>query len=168
MAIVDQAARARMLGFARKMRQQPTAAESAMWTMLRAGRLSGFKFKRQQPIGMYIVDFVCLDRRFIVEIDGGQHGETQDRVRSEWLTAQGFAIRRFWNNDVLQNPEGVFEAISRALRDNPSPQPLSRKGRGAKAKAGGRARSESESHGQRESPCESQSQGEVKAEAKDE
>ena len=120
-----------LLRFAKSMRRQPTDAEAAMWKMLRGGRILGHKFKRQQPIGDYIVDFVCFERRLVIEIDGGQHSESADRERSRWLRAKGFAILRFWNNDVLSQPEGIFDSISRALRDNPSPQPLSRKGRGA-------------------------------------
>ena len=115
------------------MRRQPTGAEAALWKLLRNGRLQSHKFKRQQPAGEFIVDFVCLASRIIVEVDGGQHSHSVDAARTAWLETQGFLIVRFWNNEVLTNIEGVYETISRALRDNPSPQPLSRKGRGAES-----------------------------------
>src|SRR5215468_3063226 len=105
----------RLLQLAKSMRRQPTDAERAMWRMLRGGRLLDHRFKRQQPIGDYIVDFVCFAHQLIVEIDGGQHTESVDSVRSAWLTEQGFAVIRIWNDEVLRNPEGVFDAISRAL-----------------------------------------------------
>jgi very-short-patch-repair endonuclease len=116
------------------MRRRPTDAESALWKLLRNAGLLGAKFKRQQPIGEYIADFVCFESRVIVEVDGGQHTQAADGARTAWLQSQGFTVIRFWNNEVLTNIEGVYESISRALRDNPSPQPLSRKGRGAKAR----------------------------------
>jgi very-short-patch-repair endonuclease len=108
--------------FAKQLRRNMTDAEQRLWYYLRAHRLQGFKFKRQQPIGIYIVDFVCLDARLIIEVDGGQHGESQsDQVRDTWLRNQGFRIIRFWNNDVLQLTNTVLQAIVDAL--NPSPQP---------------------------------------------
>ena len=93
--------------------------------------MQGFKFKRQQPIGAYIVDFVCFECELIVEIDGGQHDVSTDQVRSNWLQNQGFRVLRFWNNDVNERRDDVLESIIRALREYPSPQPLSHKGRGA-------------------------------------
>jgi very-short-patch-repair endonuclease/ADP-heptose:LPS heptosyltransferase len=109
--------------FAKQLRRNMTDAEQRLWYYLRAHRLQGFKFKRQQPIGIYIVDFVCLDARLVIEIDGGQHGESQsDQVRDTWLRNQGFRIIRFWNNDVLQLTNTVLQAIVDAL--NPSPNPL--------------------------------------------
>jgi very-short-patch-repair endonuclease len=81
----------------------------------RAKRLSGYKFKRQQPIDHYIADFVCLQHRLIVEADGGQHSEAVDAHREAYLTAQGFRILRFWNNDILNNAEGVTLSILDAL-----------------------------------------------------
>jgi very-short-patch-repair endonuclease len=74
------------------MRHKPTDAEAAMWKALRGTRLLEFKFKRQQPIGDYIADFVCFERRLIIEIDGGQHTETTDQQRTEWLRRQGFTV----------------------------------------------------------------------------
>jgi len=123
----------RLIKFAKAMRHQPTSAEAAIWTALRGARLQGFKFKRQQPIGAYIVDFVCFEHSLIIEIDGGQHGDEvpKDQARSDWLQSQGFRVMRFWNNEVIERKDDVLESIIRALREYPSPQPLSHKGRGA-------------------------------------
>jgi very-short-patch-repair endonuclease len=96
-----------------------------MWSVLRGKRLTGWKFKRQEQIDDYIVDFVCFRARLIVEADGSQHVENEaDRIRDAWLQRQGFRMRRFWNNDILTNPHGVATAILAALETplpNPSP-----------------------------------------------
>jgi very-short-patch-repair endonuclease len=73
--------------------------------------MEGVKFRRQQPTGRFIVDFVSFERKLIIEVDGGQHSEEVDKARDQWLNNQGFKILRFWNNEVLQNTEGVIEAI---------------------------------------------------------
>lgn len=77
--------------------------------------MEGIKFRRQEPVGNYIVDFLCFDRRIIVEIDGGQHARDEnvnkDKERDEWLRTQGFKVLRFWNNEVLNNINGVWEVI---------------------------------------------------------
>lgn len=101
---------------AKNLRKQSTIAERHLWYNLRANRL-GFKFKRQVPLGMYIVDFVCLEKRLIVELDGSQHFEDQeyDDERTAWLNTQGFRVLRFWNNQVLQQTGSVVEAILQAL-----------------------------------------------------
>jgi very-short-patch-repair endonuclease len=79
---------------------------------LRAKKLSGWKWRRQQPLERYIADFVCFETRLIVEADGGQHAESQaDLARDQWLVKQGFRIIRFWNHDILTNPEGVADRI---------------------------------------------------------
>ena len=100
---------------ARRLRRDMTDVEKAMWRLLRSRQLDGFKFRRQQPIGPYIVDFVCFSHRLVVEIDGGQHGtETgiaADEVRSRFLEGEGFRVLRFWNNEVAVNAEGVCERI---------------------------------------------------------
>ncbi|KTD75625.1 endonuclease domain-containing protein [Legionella waltersii] len=103
---------------AKNLRKQSTDAERHIWYNLRANRL-GFKFKRQVPLGVYIVDFVCLEKRLIVELDGGQHLENQayDMERSVWLNARGFKVLRFWNNDVLQQTTSVIEVIMQALSE---------------------------------------------------
>jgi len=101
---------------AKAMRHEATPAEAAMWRLLRDRRLEGYKFRRQQTIDPYIVDFVCLARRLIVEVDGGQHSESRsDERRDAFLMSEGFSVVRFWNNDVLTNPAGVFDAIMAAL-----------------------------------------------------
>ena len=88
-----------------------TDAERHLWHHLR-GRALGFPFRRQVPIGAYVVDFACLRRRLIVEVDGGQHIESrEDEVRDDWLRSQRYRILRFWNHEVLANVEGVLEAI---------------------------------------------------------
>ncbi len=110
-----------------------TDAEQQLWRQLRAHRLYGQKFRRQQPLGPYVVDFVHFGARLIVEADGGQHdGSDRDSVRDAWLKQQGFKIMRFWNNDILRNPEGVLVTILAALEPSapPLPRPLSREGRG--------------------------------------
>jgi very-short-patch-repair endonuclease len=101
-----------------------TKAEGRIWSRLRARRFQGYSFRRQLPIGPYIVDFVCLDARLIIEIDGGQHASTEaerDKKRDAWLRAQGFVILRYWNNDVLTNLNGVLEHIADALSQPPPP-----------------------------------------------
>jgi very-short-patch-repair endonuclease len=122
----------RLLTFAKTMRRNPTDAEALMWRRLRGTRLLEFKFKRQQPIGGYIVDFVCFERRLVIEIDGGQHADDveADRARSNWLESEGFRVLRFWNNEVLQSTDDVLESIVRALDENLSVQASSSEGRG--------------------------------------
>jgi very-short-patch-repair endonuclease len=117
-----------------------TEAEKRIWFRLRGHRLKGMSFRRQFPLGPYIVDFACLDARLIVEIDGGQHGKNQrDKVRGAWLASQGFTILRFWNNDVLSNTNGVIERIVEALNESLSPSlTLPRKGEGNSALPGAR------------------------------
>ena len=96
---------------ARKLRNNLTEAEKYLWYFLRFKNL-GVKFRRQAIIGKYVVDFVCFERKLIVEVDGGQHSQSaRDNVRDEWLGSQGFEILRFWNNDVLGNRDGVLEKI---------------------------------------------------------
>jgi very-short-patch-repair endonuclease len=113
------------------MRSAPTEAEHRLWQTVRAKRFAGFKFKRQFPIDHYIVDFVCLQARLIVEADGGQHAESlRDARRDAYLTSQGFRILRFWNNDILENEEGVLTRILEALLA-PLPNPSPAEGRGA-------------------------------------
>jgi len=106
----------RLRGFARAMRREPTEAERRLWRILRAKRLEGTKFRRQVPIGPYIADFASLSRRMIVELDGGQHADSAyDAERDAWLRAQGFLVMRFWNNEVMDHPDGVVLRIVRAL-----------------------------------------------------
>ncbi|MFH0934278.1 MAG: DUF559 domain-containing protein [Pseudomonadota bacterium] len=85
----------------------------------------GLKFKRQKPIGRYIVDFVCMELKLIIEVDGGQHAEQEkyDGVRDDWLRGEGYTVLRLWNNDVMQNTDGVLEKIRMAVISRPSPLP---------------------------------------------
>jgi very-short-patch-repair endonuclease len=95
------------------LRKRLTDAEKALWRHLRAKQLEGFKFRRQEPIGKYIVDFVCYERGIIIEIDGGQHSveKEKDNERDRWFEGQGFKVLRFWNNEVLNNTQEVLEVI---------------------------------------------------------
>ncbi|HXP32343.1 MAG TPA: DUF559 domain-containing protein [Stellaceae bacterium] len=102
---------------ARELRKSPTEAEARLWWRLRQKHLDGFRFRRQQPIGPYIVDFFCSAARLIIEVDGGQHAESEkDDTRTNWLEARGYRVLRFWNNDVLSNTEGALITILKALR----------------------------------------------------
>ncbi|MGB5902431.1 MAG: endonuclease domain-containing protein [Xanthobacteraceae bacterium] len=104
--------RERLRIFAKQMRHAPTDAEAAMWRLLRSRQLAHFKFRRQTPLEGYILDFVCFEKRLVVEIDGGQHASSaRDAIRSDALTKLGFDIARYWNNDVLQQPQAVLEDI---------------------------------------------------------
>jgi len=103
---------------ARRLRSNQTLAEAKLWTIVRAGRLQGFKFKRQVPIDRYFVDFLCSDARLIIELDGKvhDHRELHDAERTEVLEACGFHVVRFPNARVLTDPGGVAEAILSVLR----------------------------------------------------
>ena len=102
----------RIRRFAKKMRHEPTDAELAMWRLLRDRRLSQYKFRRQVPFQKFILDFVCFEKRVVIEIDGSQHAESaRDTIRDSILVAEGFRIERYWNNDVLQRPSAVLEDI---------------------------------------------------------
>lgn len=112
------------------MRGESTEAESRLWSTLRGKRFAGWKFKRQEQIGDYILDFVCFAARLIVEADGSQHAESRtDELRTAWLENQGFRVIRFWNNEILHNPEGVATAILVAL-ESPLPNPSPARGEG--------------------------------------
>ena len=101
---------------ARRLRTTMTDAERRLWSALRGRRLRGFKFRRQHPLGPFVVDFACLDHRLVIEADGGQHADSvEDERRTAWLERRGWRVLRFWNNDIFANPEGVQEAILRAL-----------------------------------------------------
>src|SRR6185295_331812 len=102
----------------RRLRRKATDAETTMWFALRDRRLGGFKFVRQEAIGTYVVDFICREKRLIVEVDGGQHADSaRDRERDANLAAGGYQILRFWNLEVLRNLEGVLTTILANLRD---------------------------------------------------
>ncbi|MEW8222682.1 MAG: endonuclease domain-containing protein [Candidatus Thiodiazotropha taylori] len=106
--------------FAKRLRQNMTEAERVLWKQLRAHRMSEQKFRRQQPIGPYIVDFVNFGANLIIECDGGQHNQSaSDRKRDAWLNQQGFKVLRFWNHDILNNTESVLTEILSLLPPSP-------------------------------------------------
>jgi len=104
---------------AQELRHAETEAEQIIWSWLRTKKLNGVKFRRQEPIGKYIVDFVSFEKKLIIEIDGGQHSLEENRindtVRTEWLQSQGFRLIRFWNNEVSSNLDGVITRIKESL-----------------------------------------------------
>lgn len=104
--------------FARDLRQRMTDAENTLWFRLRRKALGGRRFRRQHPLGPYVVDFACLDARLVVELDGSQHLLARsDVTRDAFLVRRGFRVLRFWNDDVLLRLEEVLEAIRLALED---------------------------------------------------
>lgn len=119
-----------LLPMAKRMRKAPTDAERRLWSVLRSHRLVGWKFKRQEQIGDYVVDFICFRARLIIEADGSQHVENAaDEARTAWLSSQGFRVLRFWNNDILIESDGVATAILAAL-ETPLPNPSPARGEG--------------------------------------
>ena len=107
-----------------------TVAERTMWFALRGRRLKGLKFRRQVTVGPYVVDFLCAEIRLIVELDGGQHTVEADTTRTEFLQGQGFQVVRYWNNDVLNNLEGVLSTLLDVSGAGPLTQPSPASGRG--------------------------------------
>ena len=114
-----------------RLRRNPTEVERLLWQRLRFWQVGGFKFRRQQPLGDYIADFVCFEERLIVEIDGGQHADQKDydKKRDAWLRDQGFIVLRFWNSDVFQNMDGVLQVIRENLTSTPFLIPSPQRGR---------------------------------------
>jgi very-short-patch-repair endonuclease len=102
------------------LRRDQTDAEAKLWERLRAGRLNGIKFRRQAPIGQFIVDFCCNDYSLVIELDGGQHAEPgqlrRDERRTQIIEQYGYRVIRFWDNEIFENMEGVLEAIIQATR----------------------------------------------------
>jgi len=121
----------RTLGRAQRLRRELTPAERNLWSVLRNRQIAGAKFRRQQAIGPYVADFVCLEHRLIIEADGGQHAESKsDGRRTAFLETKGYRVLRFWNNDILSNLDGVAQVIAtelltphpaRTSRESPSP-----------------------------------------------
>jgi len=111
---------------ARKLRKNATRAESLVWSKLRAKQINGVKFRRQQPIGNYIVDFVSFEKKIIIELDGGQHARAKkkDSKRDKLLSENGFTVLRFWNNDVLKNPDGVIHMLIEEITPSPLSPPF--------------------------------------------
>ncbi|MFH2018488.1 MAG: DUF559 domain-containing protein [bacterium] len=112
-----------LITFAKNLRENSTDAEKLLWRYLRAKQFGYLKFRRQQIIGKYIVDFVCFAKKIIVELDGSQHADVdnklKDQVRDQWLKSQGFTVLRFWDNDVLKNIRGVWDEIEKYFHPSP-------------------------------------------------
>ena len=119
-----------LTNIARRLRENATEAEKVLWQRLSRRQMEGFKFRRQQPIGQYVADFVNFKKKLIIELDGGQHKiqKDEDKKRDDWFEERGFKVLRFWNNDVFENIEGILEVVREKLL-SPSPNP-SRQGRG--------------------------------------
>jgi very-short-patch-repair endonuclease len=131
---VNQYMTGKLTPFSKSLRKRATDTEQLLWRHLRAKRFGGLNFRRQQPIGTYIVDFVCFEQKIIVELDGGQHGLPEemnhDNKRDEWFEAQGYRVLRFLDNEVLKNTRGVLEVIWKHCLNHPPLNPLpSREGR---------------------------------------
>lgn len=111
--------RERQIDFARRLRGDPTAAERLLWSLLRRRGLDGARFRRQRPIGPFVVDFVCLERGLVVELDGGQHADLErlqsDAERTQALAERGLRVLRFWNNQVLTETHAVLDVIHASL-----------------------------------------------------
>lgn len=101
------------------LRKQTTPWERKLWYYLRGNRFYGLKFKRQVPMGSYVVDFCCQEKRLVIELDGGQHSELEisekDKEKQDFLEKSGYKVLRFWNNDVNNNIEGVLETVRKAI-----------------------------------------------------
>ena len=114
---------------ARRLRHRSTRSESVLWRHLRDRQLAGFKFVRQQPIGPYFADFVCRERKLVVEVDGGQHADSAtDADRDAAMCGFGYRTIRVWNNDVLGNIDGVLQMLKAELETAPHPVPLPARG----------------------------------------
>ncbi len=111
--------KSKFLSNARNLRKTATDAEQKLWSLLRRRQLEDHKFRRQEVIGNYIADFLCYEKRLIIELDGGHHLEIQDEdaERTQWLESQGYKVIRFWNDAVLKEPESVLEVILKALKE---------------------------------------------------
>ncbi len=104
------------LPMARHLRSRMTDAETKLWWYLRNNQLGNYKFRRQMPLGPYVLDFACESRKLVIEVDGGQHCENHyDQKRTIWLESKGWKVIRFWNNEVLQQTEAVLQTILKAL-----------------------------------------------------
>ncbi|HEX4096729.1 MAG TPA: DUF559 domain-containing protein [Caulobacteraceae bacterium] len=104
---------------ARRLRRNPTATERVLWSRLRQHRLEGLKFRRQMPLGPYVLDFVCLRHRLVIEADGPFHDPVRDAARDAWLSAKGFRVLRFSNHDIVSSPDLVAGRILEALDELP-------------------------------------------------
>jgi very-short-patch-repair endonuclease len=115
----------------KRLRRDQTDAERKLWMRLRDRQLNGLKFRRQQPIGRYVVDFCCPECRLVIELDGGHHASQvqKDQRRTEFLNKAGYRVLRFWDNEVLTEPEAVLQKIAHEL-NHPSPLPSPSRGEG--------------------------------------
>ena len=122
----------KLVPLAKVPRKSTNETERLLWRHLRAKHLGRLKFRRQQPIGKYIVDFACFEKKIVIELDGGQHADnaTQDKIRDDFLKSEGFRVLRIWNNELFENVDGVLETIMNECDISPSPQPSPAKGRG--------------------------------------
>ena len=116
----------KIVALARHLRRHATDVERKLWYQIRDKQIEGFRFRRQRPIGKFIVDFICLEAKLIIELDGGQHATavTEDEKRTAFLEASGYRVLRFWNNEVIENMEGVLAHLLEALlltRVDPTP-----------------------------------------------
>ena len=110
----------RLVNTAKTLRKSQTDAEKLLWKHLRAKQMEGFKFRRQQPLRNYVIDFICLEQSLVIEVDGGQHADNKkDEERDAWLKSEGFKVLRFWNNEVLTNLKGVLEVIRESCLNHP-------------------------------------------------
>ena len=127
-----------LTGVARKLRKCSTDTEQHLWRHLRDRQIGGFKFRRQQPVGRFVVDFVNHEKKLVIELDEGQHAlDPGDKIRDEWFRAEGYKVLRFWDNQIFINIEGVLETIRDALL-TPHPDPLPCLRRSGFAQAGPR------------------------------
>jgi very-short-patch-repair endonuclease len=112
---------------ARELRKNANDAEERLWSLLRGKQLSGYKFRRQYPIGNYIADFACISARLVIEVDGDTHGndeaEARDAKRTEYIERLGYRVIRFWNDQVFNATDGVIETILDALGTNTALDP---------------------------------------------
>jgi very-short-patch-repair endonuclease len=108
---------------ARDLRKSMSDAERHVWRAIRGGQINGFRFRRQHPIGVFIADFICLEKRLIIEVDGSQHAEPKqlahDLERTAWLESRGYLVMRVWTGEISENLEGVLTSISQALEQSP-------------------------------------------------
>ena len=114
------------LAQAKTLRKNMTVQEKTLWNILRNNKFYGLKFRRQVPIGNYIVDFVCEIHNMIIELDGGQHNTTEaieyDKIRTNFLKSKGYTVLRFWNFEIDDNIDGVYEKLVEVCGINPHPK----------------------------------------------
>ena len=122
--------RPRPTKLAKRLRNDATPAERHLWRHLRRRQVGGWKFSRQMPVGPFVCDFLCREAALVVEVDGGQHAESEirDETRTQYLENEGYRVIRFWNNEVLENIDGVLQVIAEVLQDPPPAPPASGRG----------------------------------------